>query len=341
MKSNKNIKILLASAIGLAVLLLDSQTAIDGTRTGLEICLNTVLPSLFPFVFLSSFVAASMISARIKWSYFFSRVFRIPQGAEGILMTGLLGGYPVGAKCIGEAFDDKRLTDADARRMLVFCNAAGPAFIFGVTGNLFQEAWVPWLLWLIHLCSAFCMTRLLPANSNRSVHLKECRNPSITERLRQSVKVMSEICAWIILMRVVISFIQKWLLWRFTEPMQVFLSGLIELSNGCILLNQIQNTGLRFILCSVLLGFGGLCVALQTGTTASSIDQRLYLPGKCVQAIISFVISYILQRFLFPIDQKIHFFWLPVLSLALLLGVFTYSSCKNKNSCGNLVCVDV
>lgn len=341
MKPNKNVKMLLVSATGLAVLLLDSKTAIDGARTGLEICLHTVLPSLFPFVFLSSILATSMISANIKWSSFFSRAFRIPQGAEGILMTGLIGGYPVGAKCIGEAVDDKRLIDADAQRMLVFCNAAGPAFIFGVTGALFQEAWVPWLLWLIHLCSAFCMARLLSANRSRSVLLKECRSTSIVERLRQSVKVMSEVCAWIILMRVVISFVQKWFMWYLNEPLQVFFSGLLELSNGCILLNKIQNTGLRFILSSVFLSFGGLCVTLQTYTTASSVDQRLYLPGKCVQAIISFVLSYTLQRFLFPNDQKIYFFWLPVLSLAVLLTVFTYSSFKNKNSCGNLVCVDV
>ena len=340
MKSNKHIKRLIVSCGCLAVLILDSQTAIKGAREGLEICLHTVLPSLFPFVFLSSMLVETLISANIKWLRVFGRIFRIPQGAEGVLITGLLGGYPVGARCVGEAGREKRIENADARRMLVFCNAAGPGFIFGIGSNIFQERWIPWLLWLIQLFSALCMSRLLPSGSNRSVPREKCINQSMPERLRQSVKSMAEICAWIILMRVVIEIVQKWLLWRFSKPFQALLTGVLELSNGCISLIEIQNTGLRFVLCSFLLGFGGLCVALQTSTVATSVDQRMYLSGKCVQAVISFIISYVIQLLLFSIDQKIHLPWSFCLVLGAIIVVYTYSAIR-KNSCGNLAFVDV
>jgi hypothetical protein len=150
---------------------------------------------------------------------------------------------------------------------------------------------------------------------------------------------MGEICAWIILMRVVFAILQKWLLWRFSKPFQVLLTGVLELSNGCISLKEIEKTGVRFILCSCFLAFGGLCVALQTSTAAASVDQRLYLPGKCVQALICFVVAYILQLLLFSSDQQMHLPWF-FLAVIMLTVIYTYSAIR-KNSCGNLAFVDV
>jgi hypothetical protein len=339
MKSNKHKKLLIVLCGCLAVLILDSRTAIEGARAGLEICLHTVLPSLFPFVFLSSMLVEALISINVKWLRVFCRVFQMPQGSEGMLITGVLGGYPVGARCVGEAVREKRLESDDARRMLVFCNAAGPAFIFGIGANIFQERWIPWLLWLIQLFSAFCMSKLLPPGNNRPIVHRECINQSIPERLRQSLKAMGEISAWIILMRVVIAIVQKWLLCRFSKPFQALLTGVLELSNGCISLKEIEKTGVRFILCSCFLAFGGLCVALQTSTAAASVDQRLYLPGKCVQALICFAVAYILQLLLFSSDQQMHLPWF-FLAVIMLTVIYTYSAIR-KNSCGNLAFVDV
>ena len=51
--SNKS-KTLLPAALGLALLILDSRTAIEGAQAGVDVCIRSVLPTLFPFVFLSS-----------------------------------------------------------------------------------------------------------------------------------------------------------------------------------------------------------------------------------------------------------------------------------------------
>ena len=79
MKSNKHKKLLIVSCGCLAVLILDSRTAIEGARAGLEICLHTVLPSLFPFMFLSSMLVEALISTNIKWLRVFCRVFQMQQ----------------------------------------------------------------------------------------------------------------------------------------------------------------------------------------------------------------------------------------------------------------------
>lgn len=330
MKSHKELSTLFPAAVGIALLILDGNTAINGARLGLELCLQTVLPALFPFLFLSSMLTSSLSAANHKRTRIFCRLYGIPLGSEGILLTGLLGGYPVGAKCIGEAVAEGRLSNEDGERMLIYCNAAGPAFLFGIAGRIFSQRWVPCCLWGIHLLSGLYTARLLRKKSIGMIKPASIIRPSVTVQLRRSIRVMGEICGWIILMRTVITVAQKWCLWYLPEPLQILLTGFLELSNGCISLTQIENTGLRFLFCSVFLGFGGLCVALQTGSAASVVKQRLYLPGKCLQAMMSFIVAYLLQYLIFDIDQRVSLPWLFCLILLIMVAISIYLRSKTK-----------
>lgn len=336
MKTGKQLSILIPSALSLAVLILDCETAIEGAKAGLEVCLHTVLPSLFPFIFLSSILSTALLSSNFQGNSALSKLYRIPQGAEGILLTGILGGYPVGARCIGEVVAEGRLSRPDAERMLVFCNAAGPAFIFGIISNLFFQPWAPWCLWVIHLFSGLFIANLIPSKSQHRMHQTASTSLSITQRLRNSVQVMGDICGWIILVRTLIAFSQKYFLRYLPDPIPYLISGILELANGCVTLQEVSNTGMRFVLCSVLLGFGGLCVALQTGSMASSVNQRKYLPGKCAQAGISFIIAYIVQHFVFEKEQQVHIPWYLLSIGTILFSVIVYLWRKTGKSSGIL-----
>jgi len=340
MKLHKKFKTLIPAAFGIAVLILDGSTAINGARAGLEVCLRTVVPSLFPFLFLSSMLTSSLSTTNRRGKHIISRLYGIPQGGESILLTGLLGGYPVGAKCIGEAVSQGRLSCEDGKRMLVFCNAAGPAFLFGIAGSLFSQRWVPWCLWGVHLLSGLWVARILHQKTSDIIKPSSISTPSPIQQLRQSIRVMGEICGWIILMRTVITIAQKWCLWYLPNELQILFSGILELSNGCISLTQIENTGLRFLLCSVFLGFGGLCVALQTGSAASAVSQRAYLPGKFLQATISFIIAYIAQCVIFDTNDSVHMPWLFCLALLFFNTGYIYFRVKQKSG-GILVNIGV
>lgn len=330
MKITNKLKTIIPTAFGLALLILDGRTAIEGAKSGLQVCLYTVLPSLFPFIFLSSVLTTSLLSGDFKGSRILCRLYAIPQGTEGILLTGLIGGYPVGARCIGETVRQGQLFPADAERMLVFCNAAGPAFMFGILSSIFPQRWIPWCLWGIHLLSSLCMARLLPCATRRFTPNTSASSSSITQRLHQSVYVMGDICGWIILMRTGITFAQKWCLRYLPKPLEVLITGILELTNGCVSLSAVDHTGLRFLICSVLLGFGGLCVALQTSSVASDVRQRKYLPGKCIQALFSFIFAYIVQYFAFAKEQKVYLPWPFLSALTVLMGIIIYSRIKLK-----------
>lgn len=314
-------------------LILDRSTAMEGAKEGLEVCIQTVVPSLFPFMFLTSVLTSIFSSSHIKHNSVICWLYQIPSGTEGVLLAGLLGGYPIGAKCVSDAVRKSGLSSSEAERMIVFCNATGPAFLFGVTSSIFPVKWIPWCLWGIHILSGLFIARL-SSNTHYHITMQTTESShSIPQQLKQTIRAMSEICGWIVLMRVGISVIHKRFLQHLPVVVTVLISGMIELSTGCFSLLQIDSMALRFVLCSVFLNFGGYCVALQTQSVSSGMNQYKYISGKCLQAILGFVMAYTVQLFAFPPGDRIHFPILFSVIISLIFIYCIYTRCITKNSC--------
>lgn len=285
----------IASATGIALLILDSKTALAGAQQGVALCIQTVIPSLFPFFLFSILLTSSLMGRQIPFLRPLRRWCRIPEGAQSILIAGFLGGYPVGAQCISQALDTGQLSPNDAKRLLGFCNNCGPAFLFGMAASLFEAWYAPWILWGIHIVSALCVGAIIPGRPQKCTTLgKSVISPVLA--LTQSVRIMAGVCGWVVLFRVLIAFLNRWVLWYPAIEYQVTISGLLELSNGCVTLHELSDWKLRFILCAGFLGFGGLCVTMQTLSVASSkLDKRLYFPGKVLHGCISLCLACIIQ----------------------------------------------
>ena len=142
-------------------------------------------------------------------------------------------------------------------------------------------------------------------------------NISLHQALLNAVRTTAIVCAWILLFRIILSFCNRWFLWAFPVPYQVLLSGFLELSNGCVLLNTLRQQGLRFILASSMLAFGGICVGLQTQSCTESLGYGEYFPGKVLQTLLSLLLSIVLQPILF---DKSHIVNIPFPFTLLLFG---------------------
>ena len=73
--------------LGMAVLILDSKTALTSARDGIQLCLQTVIPSLFPLVVLSGILNGAILGAETKALSPIAKLLRIPQRAVSILMV--------------------------------------------------------------------------------------------------------------------------------------------------------------------------------------------------------------------------------------------------------------
>lgn len=313
----------LIAGLGLFVLILDAKTAIDGAMEGVQLCLRAVIPSLFPFFVLSFVFTGSLLGTRISFLRPLGKICGVPDGAEALLLLGLVGGYPVGAKAVCDAHRQGKINDSTARRLLGFCNNAGPAFVFGIAGMAFSSPVVPWALWLVHIGAALIVGVILPNRRRTHCSLELKSETSIHKALEQSLRTMATVCGWVVLFRVLRSVLDRWLFWAFPVWLQVLLSGVLELSNGCLLLSEISMNGIRFVLSSLLLSLGGLCVGMQTVSVTGSLGTGMYFPGKLMQGIISMLLAGVVQYLLFP---KLECVQIPIFAylVIILAGAIVY-----------------
>lgn len=319
MKTSRSLWIGMIASLGLIVLILDAKTAVAGAQEGLSLCLNSILPSLLPFCVLTKLINASLSGKTMVFLRPIGKLCGIPEGAESILLLGFLGGYPVGAQSVNDACKNGTISLYDAARLLGFCSNAGPAFLFGILGGLFPHSGPLWCLLIIHILSAVVVGAILPHKSKSQCSLKHNRGISLTTAIEESIKTMALVCGWVLLFRIVLQFGRRWFLWAFPQSAQVVIAGLLELSNGCILLYTLPSCGLRYILSAGFLSFGGICVAMQTVSVTRNVGKSLYFPGKVMQTCISLVLACVSQYFLFPAAQQCAVpLWLPVCCIVVI-----------------------
>lgn len=252
-------------------------------------CIQTVIPALFPFFVLSSILASSLN----KLPRFFLKLFRVSPLGGSVLLTGLSGGYPVGAKTVSEAYTDGLISRQEAERILPLCNQCGPAFIFGLTMQLFQDVRICLLLWGIQLICVLLMTWTIPVVPVTHTRVASPKPISWSEALHRGLRAMATVCGWIILFRLLIQFLQRWFLWKLPLPCQIIISGILELTNGCMASQQISNENFRFLICVAVISFGGLCVTMQSFSVLHpDLKRSGYFPGKVMQTAYSvFLVS--------------------------------------------------
>lgn len=292
--------------LGAFLLIIDPQTALSGAGEGMELCIKTVIPSLLPFFFISVLLTSHLSGKKIRFLQSLGKLLRIPAGMESVFLIGLLGGYPVGAQSVAQCYQIGKIEKKNAQRMLGFCSNAGPSFIFGILGGMFSSPAAAWVLWLIHILSAILVGVILPGGDRKAAILTPGKTITAAEALERAAKIMANVCGWVILFRVVIRFLDRWILWIFPPVLRMALIGALELTNGCCLLPQLENEGLRFVLASCFIAFGGSCVIMQTAAVTGNLGAGWYFPGKMMQTLISFLMATLYQYLFFPAASNLN-----------------------------------
>lgn len=311
------------AGLGMLVLILDSRTALEGACAGIQLCIETLIPALYPFFVLSIVLTGALAGTSFPVFSFLGKLCALPPKCESIWIPAFLGGYPVGAQAVSSLYQSGKLSREEAQRMLGFCSNAGPAFLFGMGTFVFSTAWMTWSLWGIHILGAIWAAVLIPGKNSQAPFRIEQKETSFSDAVFSAAKVMAKVCGWVVLMRVWIAFLQRWILWLLPKTALVIVIGLLELSNGCYALMSISDESLRFILCAGFLGFGGICVALQTVSVTEGLSCKFYFLGKTLQALYSILFAWALTK-----GYGIAFF--AVSSLILLLRP------RKKNTSGIL-----
>ena len=303
----------------MGILILDTKTALQGASDGITLCTKTVVPSLFPFIVLSMLLTSSLLGKRMVVLRPIGRLLRIPEGSESIWLIGSLGGYPVGAQSIGQAVKSGVLSQKDGRRMLCFCSNAGPSFIFGIGMGILGDIRLCFLVWLIHILSSILVGILTPGKAESSAMPHTSPPLTLPQVIPKATATMAMICGWVIVFRILLSLLQKWILIHIPEIFQILLSGVLELSNGCVCLAEAESMTPKILLFSIFLAFGGVCVAMQTHSAVADTEiTRWYLPAKLAQGACSAIFSAVAAKRLFPAEAPVKPGWIIICGICLI-----------------------
>ena len=141
------------------------EESLEAAREGITLCLDVLIPSLFPFFVLSSLLIETGVAGLCarplsRWMY---PLFGVGGAGAAALVLGLIGGYPAGARTIAQLVERGECSREEARRLSRFCNNCGPAFFLGAVGmGVFGSKEVGFLLLGAIWGRRFCWEFSLP-----------------------------------------------------------------------------------------------------------------------------------------------------------------------------------
>lgn len=307
MNRNDPLPALLPAGLLLVLLLCFPADMARGVQDALTLCGTALIPSLFPFFVLCSFLVRSGLTDRLgaKADRAVRAVFRLPGEAAGAILLGLCGGYPVGMRMTAQLYAKGALTRSEAERMSLFCVSAGPAFVTGTVGaSMLGSRSVGRLLFAAVTLSALTVGVLLRFTDTPSVPRAAAPRQSsgMTRSLCAAVAdagaSMLSVCAWVLLFSGVCRVTAK-----LPAALSVPLGCLLEVTNGC---RTAVSLSLPLPLLAAILAFGGCAVHCQTlpDVTVCGVRLSRFFAFRAVHAALAASVCETLLR-LFPQTQSV------------------------------------
>lgn len=289
--------ILTLSVLYLAMALILSPTAcLSAAKDAIYLCLDLVIPSLFPFFLCSKLFFSLGISrlAHRLLSPCMYPLFGVSGHGAAALLLGLVSGYPMGASCVTSLYRQGLCSRTEAERLLTFCNNSGPLFILTAVGlGMLHHREAGILLYLTHLLSALLCgvlfrrygkekspsPRLLPPATLPSP-LPDLAG-AIGSAVTESVEAMGKVCGFILLFSVFCAALPQ-------GGPAPYLHPFLEITGGipALLAEGTLPPTMVLPVIAFFLALSGLSVLLQTASFLhpAGLSLRPYLLGKLVQA---------------------------------------------------------
>ena len=336
--SNRRFRDLFTGAALLCValgLLCFPEEAMDAAQNGVALCGNVIIPSLFPFFVLSTFLVDSGLSRYFGRALqrIMQPLFHVNGACASALALGFIGGYPVGAQTAISLYEKKLCSRVEAERMLAFCNNSGPAFILGVVGaGVFSSSRIGIFLYLAHTVASLLVGLLFrfykAGRGGTVIRLQSDTDepaPRFSTAFMESVKKAFSntlnICAFVLFFTVLIRLLLcsgflpgiAQALGQLLDPVGItqanaehLLTGLIEMTSGVWTLAGSGTLTGRLSMAAFMLGWAGLSVHCQVLSFigSSGLSVQTYVVGKLLHGIC----SALLVRFfagLFALDAPV------------------------------------
>lgn len=302
MKKKIKDSILCLFVLLLGMLLLSERTAVtQSISSALSMCSEILIPSLFPFMVLSSLAVKTGAFLRLGkiFSPLMKKIFALSGECFSCLFFGFTGGYPVGLNIISSLYEKGRISRNDVKHMAAFCVNAGPAFAVTAAGEMMLSSKKAGFVILASVCIASLITGivygLFKKKNEYGVYEKKREiqfSQALTEAVNSSSGGMLSICVWVIVFSAFSALVS---LFVKNETLRLVYLAFSEVTSGIVAAAKLG--GIELVSASI--AFGGFCVMLQLLPYIKKCGMKAgeYLLFRTTNAVLSYFITKIILIF--------------------------------------------
>ncbi|MBD5445232.1 MAG: hypothetical protein HDR29_06735 [Lachnospiraceae bacterium] len=290
--------------------------SLEYASIGLDLWFKKMIPTLLPFMILSGIMVRMNLTERFARCFhpLFHMLWGTSLNGSYVILMGMLCGFPMGARVIGELCHAGKLSEDEGAYLLAFCNNIGPIyFISFVMGTLSLSGnYIPFIMmygvplvygcvlhYLVYIKKALCYLfekkqsyTYISYNDHNTLKAQSIEShptPPLLSAIDDSVISgligIGKLGGYMVFFNLLnVMFIP------FSAVPDKFLAlcnCILEITSG---INRIGISGFYMIL--ILLPFGGLSCMAQTYSMIKDTNLSIsrYFMHKCIQTIITAII---------------------------------------------------
>lgn len=256
----------------IAGVMLNSEKSARGIINGVYFSLETLVPSVLPFMIIASFSVNSGVN--LFAGKLLDRISRKFFGVSGLsaaaVIIGLFGGYPVAARGLEALYKKGKISAYEAGKCAYPSVCAGAGFVISFVGvRLFHSFETGAVILAAQVISVLILSILTTFVFKKydyisNTELKETKlSTALIESVTDSTYAAIDMCAMVVVFSAVLEIIGE------GSPLSVIL----EVTNACNILSKNNNV----ILTAFAVGFGGVCVHFQIFQALKDIGLNIWL----------------------------------------------------------------
>lgn len=285
------------------------------TISGMKLFFYSVLPGLFPFMFLTKLLTelGTAFKASQKLNGVSRKLFDTPGVSLYCFFMSILSGYPIGAKIIADLNQKNLISDDDAKKMSIFCTTSGPIFVIGAVGvGMLKSFKLGVIIYISHILSSLICGLTFNLISRKKSHQitplpasfatqENIVSKCLSDTISSLFLVGGYITIFYLLTEVldvcgVVSFLTNTISKIFPASklslidIKGTLYGLVEVTHGVKELSSAAQANIPLI-CG-LISFSGTSIIMQSMTylKQAKIKTHSFVLIKCVQLFLSIII---------------------------------------------------
>ncbi len=288
------VQIILFFFLMTACMLLRPEVSFQHATIGLNVWFERMIPTLLPFMILSSMVIKLGVSDKIASLFhpLLHAIFKTSKNVSFGLFMGFLCGFPMGARISADLYENNLISKREAEFLLYISNNIGPVYFCTFALPIIGQKNV--LLLLLGMYGVPIMYGILLRYTHFKTMNFDAVNPitkqqkkltlsdvltALNESINVSVKNILSLGGYMVLFNMINSLPEL-----FLKENAIYIYPMVEITGGLVAFQDVFP-----IYSLVMLSFGGLCCLTQTYSCIASTDLNIskYAFHKSIIALLS------------------------------------------------------